>query len=113
MIWVQALEAMPIDRRKAAWFAAHDALPARSAVGRVTLDLGASPVHRRGMGAAPRGRGKIPVSVSGAADGELAALDDLHARFTGLPRPADDAAKRAPLDRRLRQALGPRRRGIC
>lgn len=43
--------------------------------------------------------------MSGAGDTEIAALVDLHGRLTGMPRPADDAAKRAVLNRRLRQAF--------
>jgi hypothetical protein len=47
----------------------------------------------------------MPVTVSGAGDTEIAALVDLHGRLTGMPRPADDAAKRAQLNRRLRLAF--------
>jgi len=96
---------MPDDvPREAAWFAVHDALPAYWQVGPVTFDPG------RGMfmvtARAPHpGRGKSPVTVSGAGDTEIAALVDLHARLTGMPRPADDAAKREVLNRRLRQAF--------
>jgi hypothetical protein len=49
------------------------------------------------------GRRRHP--VSGHGDSEIAALVDLHGRLTGMPRPADDAAKRELLNRRLRQAF--------
>jgi hypothetical protein len=95
---------MPDDvPREAPWFAVHDAIPAYWHVGPVTFDPG------RGLfivtvRAPHPGRGKIPVTVSGAGETEVAALVDLHERLTGMPRPADDAAKRAALNRRLRQA---------
>ena len=95
---------MPADPREPAWFAVHDALPAYWQVGPVTFDpgRGAFSVTAR----APHlGRGKMPVTVSGAGDTEIAALVDLHGRLTGMPRPADDEAKRAELNRRLRQAF--------
>lgn len=94
---------MLTDQREAAWFAIHAALPAYWHVGPVTFDpgLGAFSVTAR----APHpGRGKIPVTVSGAGETENAALVDLHGRLTGMPRPAD-AAKRDLLNRRLRQTF--------
>jgi hypothetical protein len=45
------------------------------------------------------------VTVTGAGETEISALLDLHGRLTGMPRPADDAAKRAAINRRLRQAF--------
>ncbi len=95
---------MPSDPREAAWFAVHDALPAHWRVGPVTFD------PARGLfcvtGRAPHpGRGKIPVTVSGAGHTETAALVDLHGRLTGMPRPADDAARRAALNQGLRKAF--------
>ena len=35
----------------------------------------------------------------------MAALVDLHERLTGMARPADDAARRESINRRLRQAF--------
>jgi hypothetical protein len=92
------------DPREAAWFAVHDALPAYWQVGPVTFDPG-----RRQFSVAARaphlGRGKRAETVSGAGETEVAALVDLHACLTGMQRPADDAARRAALNRRLRQAF--------
>ena len=45
------------------------------------------------------------MAVSGAGETEVAALLDLYGRLTGMARPADDTAKRAALNRRLRQAF--------
>lgn len=93
---------MPI--REECWFAVHDALPAYWMVGPCSYDPGRgiwsvtarSDVH---------GRGHFPVTVSGLGADELAALFDVHARLTGMPRPAEDAAKRERLKRRLRLAF--------
>lgn len=95
---------MSSDPREAAWFAVHDALPAYWLVGPVTFDpgLGRFAVTARAPNA---GRGKIPASVSGVGETEIAALVDLHGRLTGMPRPADDEARRETLKRRLRQAF--------
>ncbi len=95
---------MPTDHREAAWFAVHDALPAYWRVGPVTFDPG------RGRfivtACAPHlGRGKMPVTVDGTGETEVAALVDLHGRLTGMPRPVDDAARREALNRKLRQAF--------
>jgi hypothetical protein len=95
---------MPEDSREAAWFAVHDALPACWRVGPVTFDPGLRQFSVTARGPHP-GRGKMPVTVSGAGDSEVSALVDLHARLTGMPRPADDAERRAALNRRLRRAF--------
>jgi hypothetical protein len=92
------------DPREAAWFAVHDALPAYWMVGPVTFDPGRGAFSITARGPHP-GRGKMPVTVSGTGQDEIAALTDLHGRLTGMERPADDAAKRATLNRRLRQAF--------
>lgn len=95
---------MANDPREAAWFAVHDALPAYWHVGPVTFDPGRG--HFSVTARAPHpGRGKIPTTVSGAGDTEIAALVDLHGRLTGMPSPADDAANRAAINRRFRQAF--------
>jgi hypothetical protein len=68
---------------EAAWFAVHEALPARWQVGPVTYDpgvvrpdglMGAFSVTARGP---HPGRGKAPVTVSGTGEDEIAALRDL------------------------------------
>ena len=51
------------------------------------------------------GRGKSPATVSGTGHTDAAALVDLHQRLTGMARPADDAARRESINRRLRQAF--------
>jgi hypothetical protein len=51
------------------------------------------------------GRGKMPVTVSGSGETEIAALVDLRGRLTGADRPVEDPAKRELLNRRLRQAF--------
>jgi hypothetical protein len=94
----------PADPREAAWFAIHDALPAYWMVGPVTFDPGRGAFSVTARAPHP-GRGKIPVRVSGSGETEIAALVDLHGRLTGMPRPADDVAKRELLNRRLRQAF--------
>lgn len=97
-------DAVPRNGREAAWFAVHDALPAFWMVGPVTYDPGLSAFSVTARAPHP-GRGKIPVTLSGSGDTEMAALADLHNRLTGMPRPADDAARRAVLNRKLRQAF--------
>jgi hypothetical protein len=92
------------DPREAAWFAVHDALPAYWSVGPATFDPGLRQFSVTARGPHP-GRGKMPVTVSGAGDSEISALVDLRARLMGMPRPADDAEKRAGLNRRLRLAF--------
>ena len=95
---------MPTDPRAAAWFAVHDALPAYWKVGPITFDPGRGLFSVTGRAPNP-GRGKIPATVSGAGETEIASLTDLYGRLTGMARPADDTAKRAVLNRRLRQAF--------
>ena len=95
---------VPVDPREAAWFAVHDALPAYWLVGPVTFDPGRGQFSVTARAPHP-GRGKRAVTVSGAGENEVTALVDLNARLTGMPRPADDAARRAQLNRRLRQAF--------
>jgi hypothetical protein len=73
-------------------------------VGPVTVDPGRGQFMVTARAPHP-GRGKIPLRVSGAGETEVAALVDLHGRLTGKPRPADDAARRAVLNRKLRQAF--------
>ena len=45
------------------------------------------------------------MTVSGAGHTDVAALVDLHERLTGMARPADDAARRESINRRLREAF--------
>lgn len=95
---------MPTDPREAAWFAIHDALPPCWMVGPVTFDPGRGQFSVTARAPHP-GRGKMPTTVSGTGETEIAALVDLHGRLTGMPRSADEAAKRAAINRRLRQAF--------
>jgi hypothetical protein len=95
---------MPIDPREAAWFAVHDALPAYWMVGPVTFDPGRQAFSVTARSRHP-GRGKMPVTMSGSGQDEIAALVDLHGRLTGADRPVEDPAKRALLNRRLRLAF--------
>ena len=73
-------------------------------VGPVTFDPGRGAFSVTARAPHP-GRGKMPATVSGAGETEIAALVDLHERLTGMPRPADDARLRDLLNRRLRQAF--------
>ena len=79
---------------------------------------GTGPVHDQGLWRSTgpafivsAGRRQDPVSVSGAGETDIAALFDFHGRLTGMPLPADDAARRTTLNRRLRQGVLPRRGG--
>lgn len=92
------------DPREAAWFAVHDALPAYWAVGQVTFDPGRGAFSVTARSPHP-GRGRMPLTVSGAGETETAALVDLQGRLTGMPRPAEDARRREDLNRRLRLAF--------
>ncbi len=96
------MSAMPT--REAAWFAVHDALPAYSAIGPATFDPGRGAYSITARAPHP-GRRKLLVRVSGSGETEVAALVELHGRLTGMPRPAEDAARRERLNRRLRQAF--------
>lgn len=92
------------DEREAAWIAVHEALPAYWRVGPVTYDPGRCHWSVTARDDA-RGRGRLPTTVSGIGENEIAALRDLDARLRGRPRPADDAAKRAKLEPCLRLAF--------
>jgi hypothetical protein len=89
------------EAREAAWWAVHEALPARWRVGPVTFDPGR---HLWSITAwAPHpGRGRIPVTVSGTGDDEVAALHDLDDRLRGVPKP--DGTRLDELRRRARLA---------
>jgi len=92
------------DPREVVWNAAHEALPAGWRVGPPTYD----PARRQWSVTARSptpGRRRAAATVSGTGEDELAALSDLDARLRGTPRPADDAAKREALNRRLRLAF--------
>ena len=103
MAWARLSE-MSTDPRETAWFRVHDALPAFWLVGPITFDPGRGQFSVTARAPHP-GRGKSPVTVSGAGHTDVAALVDLHERLTGMARPADDAARRASSNRRLRQAF--------
>jgi hypothetical protein len=96
------------DGRESAWSAVREALPARWRVGAVTHDpgvvradglMGAFSVTARGP---HPGRGKMPVTVSGTGEDEVAALRDLDDRLRGVPAP--DGSRMDELGRRLRLA---------
>lgn len=87
--------------RNESWDAVHEALPARWAVGPVTLDPGARQWIITARGPHP-GRGKAPQTVSGTGADEIAALRDLDDRLRGVPKP--DGGQMDALRRRLRLA---------
>jgi hypothetical protein len=68
---------MLTDPREAAWFAVHDALPAYWHVGPITFDPGRGTFSVTARAPHP-GRGKLPVTLSGHGETEVAALVDLH-----------------------------------
>ena len=89
------------DAREAAWWELHDALPAFWSVGPPTFSREHQSWTITAIGRHP-GRGKMPQTVTGLGDGEVAALRDLEARLNNLPRPDGEAAKRAALALRSR-----------
>ena len=68
--------------REEAWGRLHEAIPARWTVGRPSFDPGRPGWSISAVGP-DRGRGKVPTSVSGFGDDELAAIRDLDARLRG------------------------------
>ena len=81
--------ARDVDIREAAWDGVHEALPARWHIGPITFDPGViRPDGFRGAFTATArgrhpGRGKMPVTVSGTGEDEIAALRDLDDRLRG------------------------------
>lgn len=71
-----------VDAREAAWYAVHEALPARWHVGPVTYDPGRHAYSVTARGPHP-GRGKVPQAVTGTGEDEIAALHDLDDRLRG------------------------------
>lgn len=99
---------IPADEREGAWDAIHEALPSRWQVGPPTFDpgvvrpdglMGAFTVTANGP---HPGRGKVPVTVSGRGESEVAALRDLDDRLRGVSKP--DGTRMDELRRRLRFA---------
>jgi hypothetical protein len=90
------------DAREAGWDALHEALPARWDVGPVTY----SPERRAwsvtAINERTTGRGKLPQTVTGRGEDEIAALRDLDDRLRGVPQP--DGSRMDALRRRLRLA---------
>jgi hypothetical protein len=80
--------------------AVHEALPARWQVGPATYDPGRQVWSVTGRGPHP-GRGKMPETVSGTGEDEIAALRDLDVRLRGVPQPngsrLDELRRRARL----------------
>jgi len=88
--------------REAAWGAVHEALPARWQVGPVTLREPTAGVWSvTAIGPHP-GRGKMPQTVTGTGQDEIAALRELDDRLRGVPHP--DGGRLNELRRRLRLA---------
>jgi hypothetical protein len=90
------------DALEAAWWAVHEALPARWHVGPVTYDPGRHAWSVTAHGPLP-GRGKAPQVVTGTGEDEAAALRNLDDRLRGVPRPDD--GRLDELKQRLRQAF--------
>ena len=90
------------DARVAAWWAVHDALPARWHARPVTYDPGHQVWSVTAHGPLP-GRGKAPQVATGTGEDEVAALRDLDLRLRGIPRL--DGGRLEELNRRLRQAF--------
>lgn len=89
------------DPRTAAWSAVHEALPARWQVGPPSFDPGRQAWIVSAVGPHP-GRGKIPQSVTGIGEDEVAALLDLDDQLRGVPKP--DGTAMDALRRRVRLA---------
>lgn len=100
--------------RDAAWDALHEALPARWIVGLPSRHPSTGVWSITAIGPHP-GRGKIPQTVTGAEDDEIAALRDLDDRLRGVPQPDGsqmDELRRQWLlrsDTRTGSALAPSR----
>jgi hypothetical protein len=90
------------DAREAAWFAVHEALPARWTLGPASYYADRNAWVVTAVGPHP-GRGKLPQSVSGTGAHEVAALPDLDDRLRGVRLP-HDAGRMDDLRRRLRLA---------
>jgi len=87
------------DAREAAWGAVHDALPAFWRVGPPSFNPERQSWTITTISRHP-GRGKIPTTITGYGDDEVAALRDLEVRLVNSPRPTGDAERRAALARR-------------
>jgi hypothetical protein len=89
-----------MDEREEAWGRLHEAMPARWTVGRASYDPGRHGWSISAVGPHP-GRGRIPTSLSGFGDDELAAVRDLDARLrgerSGGPRRLDELRARLRL----------------
>ncbi len=85
-----------------AWSAVHEALPTRWRVGPTGHDPGHSMWLVSAIGPHP-GRGKVPQSVTGTGEDEVAALRDLDDQLRGIPRP--DGGRMEERRRRLRLAF--------
>lgn len=88
-----------------AWDAVDEALPARRAVGPVTLDPGVLRADGRVQGDGPRSAPWLrqdAQTVTGTGGDETGALGDLDDRLRGVPKP--DGSRMDELRRRLRLA---------
>jgi hypothetical protein len=75
------------DEREAAWFAVHEALPARWTVGLPSQHPSTGIWTATAIGPHP-GRGKQPEAVTGSGEDEGAALRDLAGHLEAIPRAA-------------------------
>lgn len=97
-----------VSEREDAWDAVHEALPARWHVGFPSYDPGAlrADGYRGAWSVTARGphpgRGKVPQTVRGLGDNEIAALRNLDDRLHGVAKP--DGTQIQDLRRRMRLA---------
>lgn len=80
------------DPREAAWYAVHDALPAYWMVGLITFDPGRRQFSVTARSPHP-GRGRMPVTVSGAAKRELLNRRLRQAFYQGAEEEAADRGR--------------------
>lgn len=89
-----------MDEREVIWGRLHEAMPARWTVGQPSYDPGRPGWSISAVGP-DRGRGRVPTSVSGFGEDELAAVADLDARLRGEraegPRRLEDLRARLRL----------------
>jgi len=90
----------PPDVHEQVWFAVDDALPARWRVGPPSFDPGRGHWRVTARGPHP-GRGKVPTTVSGTGEDEIAALRDLDARLRQAFVSGAEEQSRAALGRGL------------
>jgi hypothetical protein len=90
------------DDREAAWDAVHEALPAGWEVGLPSYSPERRAWEVSAVNERTTGRGKLPQTVTGTGEDDIAALRDLDDRLRGVPQP--DGSQMDELRRRLRFA---------